>query len=137
MKSLTQILALSLLLSLVWVVPASAEAEEGPAPEALPTAVVAAGETPAQVTGTGDSAPDEAPARPDPAFLAGSSAGGAGGVETGLLKGQSSGPPPSYIMYEDHDCCPSGATGCACHYWPGQFCNPLPSGCSARQQPNC
>lgn len=129
MKRLAQILTLSLMLSLVLLVPAQAEAEENSTLEVLPTAAVSAVETEAT-----DSS-DAAPVRPDPVFLAGSDAGGAGGADAGLVNGDASTAPRTHIMYEDHLCCPYGAYGCDCSYWPGRFCDPI--NCPYRQQPYC
>jgi hypothetical protein len=121
MKNLAQILAFSLVFGLVLVVPATAE--EAPAPMTT------------ELAASADVAPTEVPPRPDPVFLAGSNAGGAGGLQTGLVNGEASGLPSNRIFYDDHFCCPYGATGCDCSYLSGFTCDPI--GCPKRTQPNC
>lgn len=132
MKNLTQTLVLSFLLCLV-LAPATIAEEAGPAPEVLPTAVVDSAAN--DLASSGDTAPTELPFRPDPVFLAGSDSGGAGGTDTGLVNGGSGNAPRTRIMYEDHFCCPYGASSCYCSYFPGRFCDPI--GCPNRTQPNC
>ena len=124
MKNLTQIAALSLLLGLVIVFPATAEMAESS------TAAVTT-----ELSNSTDVAPSEMPPRPDPVFLAGTNAGGAGGLKTGLVNGESSSLPGTGIFFEDHLCCQVGA-GCDCVYWPGRNCQPI--GCPAyNSPPNC
>ena len=137
MKRLTQILALSLLLSLVLAGNALAEAEEGPAPEILPTAVLDALKTETtDVSASSTETPLGAATRPAPVFLAGSNAGGAGAAKTELINGESSGAPRTYVVLWDHWCCPQGG-GCACHQWYGKVCDPLPTGCASKSPPGC
>jgi hypothetical protein len=127
MKRLTQILALSLLLSLAFVAQdARAEVEESSALEAVAM----------EISSTDHSVPDEATTRPDPVFMAGSDAGGAGGEQAGLVKGESSSLPPNTLIYDNHLCCQVG-NSCDCVYYPGFFCNPLPYGCPSKTPPNC
>lgn len=125
MKRLTQIFML-MLLGMVLVAPATmAATDEAPSFEALTTSVVDALAT----------APAEAAVRPDPVFLAGSGAGGAGAETVGLVKGESASLPPNSIAFEDYLCCQVG-NSCDCVYWPGSYCQPI--GCPRdKTPPNC
>lgn len=129
MKNLWKCLPLALLLGLVLVAPA--QAEDADLADILPVALEEVLD--AELVETADAAPTEAAARPTPVFLAGSNAGGAGAA--GLVNGESSSPLRTYILLDDHDCCPVGATGCECHTFYGKACNPIY--CPQRSQPNC
>lgn len=128
MKNLIKVLAVGLLLGMVLVAPAQAEDD---ATDFLPVALEDMLD--AALAETADAAPAETATRPAPVFLAGSDAGGAGAAR--LVNGESSTPLRTYIILDDHDCCPIGATGCECHTWIGSICDPL--ACPRRSQPNC